>query len=247
MPIKYIFFDCFNTLIDDFDEYGDESGMRPLAHIPVKHGLYDVEHEFHDDYLAWRRNYWSNGNCDEVLLRDRLNHIFLEQMNRNRKDVNLTLVVEEMLTLFHEIFPTTIRTSNKVRAVLDNLKDRIPMSVVSNFFLPDYPEYLLAQHDLHHYFEFIIDSAQLMVKKPGKEIYNHVLAKAGIKKGDISQVLFIGDNLKNDVLTPMEIGMQAWYFDRSEERPSAQAPGHIKSFKNWDILSLLFKQEFSRV
>lgn len=244
MSIKYIFFDCFNTLIDDFDEHGDESGMRPLSHIPVAHGLYDVDHEFHDDYLAWRRNYWSNGNCDEVLLSDRLNHIFLEQLNRINKDVNPSPVIEEMIELFHEIFPTTIRSSNKVGDVLDNLKDRIPMSVVSNFFLPDYPEYLLEKHDLHHFFDFIIDSAQLMVKKPGKEIYEHALEKAGIKKGDISQVLFIGDNLKNDVLTPIEIGMQAWYFDRSAERPSTPAPGHVKSFKNWDELSVLFEQEF---
>ena len=51
MAIKYLFFDCFNTLIDDFDEQGDESGMRPLSHIPVKHGIYNEAEHFHQDYL----------------------------------------------------------------------------------------------------------------------------------------------------------------------------------------------------
>ena len=245
MPIRYIFFDCFNTLIDDFDEAGDESGMRPLSHIPVTHGLYEVEHDFHDDYLAWRRDHWSNGHCDEVLLQDRLQHIFTRRLSKINKVLDPLPVVNEMLSLFYEVFPTTIRKSNKVGEVLDHLSARIRMSVVSNFFLADYPAYLLKQHGLDHYFDFIIDSAQLMVKKPGREIYQHALQKAAIEGEKISEVLFIGDNLKNDVLIPLELGMQAWYFDRSAERPSAPAPRHIKSFRNWDELWQLVQQEFN--
>ncbi|MCB0664851.1 MAG: HAD family hydrolase [Saprospiraceae bacterium] len=236
MTIKYIFFDCFNTLIDDFDEAGDESGMRPLAHIPVAHGLYEREHHFHDDYLAWRKEYWANGNSDEVLLADRLANIFMNQMRRSGRKVEVLPVIEEMLRLFHEVFPTTIRKSPTVNRVLESMRGRIPMAVVSNFFLPDYPQYLLEQHGLHHYFDFIIDSAQIMVKKPGREIYIEAMNKAGITSGDTSEVLFIGDNLKNDVLLPIEMGMQAWYFDRSGERPSSPAPKGVTSFNSWEQL-----------
>jgi hypothetical protein len=31
----WIFFDCFNTLIDDFDESGDESGLGSLPRLAV--------------------------------------------------------------------------------------------------------------------------------------------------------------------------------------------------------------------
>jgi putative hydrolase of the HAD superfamily len=216
--------------------------MRPLSYIPVKHGIYDQEQQFHNDYLDWRKEYWSNGNNDEVLLADRLSQIFLKQLQLTGRDVDLVPVIEEMLTLFYEIFPTTIRRSNYVNIVLDALKGRIPMSVVSNFFLPDYPRYLLEENGYQHYFDFIIDSAQLMIKKPGREIYEYALQKAGVGREDISQVLFIGDNLKNDVLLPLEIGMQAWYYDRSAERPSAPAPDYIVSFKNWKELHQLFER-----
>ncbi len=30
----WIVFDCFNTLIDDFDQAGDESGLGPMEHYP---------------------------------------------------------------------------------------------------------------------------------------------------------------------------------------------------------------------
>lgn len=241
MRIRYIFFDCFNTLIDDFDEAGDESGMRPLAHIPVAHGIYDEQHHFHDDYLTWRKQYWSDGNSNEVLLSDRLASIFAGQLKRTGREVDAKPVVEEMIHLFHQVFPTTIRKSGSVAPVLDLVKGRIPMGVVSNFFLPDYPEYLLQQNDLDHYFEFIVDSAQLMVKKPGREIYLHALKRAGISPASMSDVLFIGDNLKNDVLLPLEMGMQAWYFDRSAERPSTPSPAHLTSFRNWDELGQLLE------
>lgn len=116
------------------------------------------------------------------------------------------------------------------------------MAVVSNFFLPDFPEFLLKQNKLDHYFDFIIDSAQLMVKKPGQDIYIHALSRAGIKEDRFGEVLFIGDNLRNDVLMPLKLGMQAWYFDRSEERPSVAAPQEIISFKNWKELGILLEK-----
>ena len=36
----WIFFDCFNTLLDDFDETGDESGLSPIVHLPVRDGYF---------------------------------------------------------------------------------------------------------------------------------------------------------------------------------------------------------------
>ncbi|MCB0684953.1 MAG: HAD family hydrolase [Saprospiraceae bacterium] len=245
MAIKYIFFDCFNTLIDDFDEAGDESGMRPLAHIPVSHGVYDHPDHFHDDYLAWRRQYWKGGNQDEVLLADRLTAIFRNHLERSSREVDVVPVVEEMMKLFHQVFPTTIRRSALVPKTLAMLHKQVPMAVVSNFFLADYPAYLLNQHNLDHYFDFVIDSAQLMIKKPGRSIYLSALEKAKIAPDQLSEVLFIGDNLKNDVLIPLELGMQAWYFDRSGERKVAPAPPGIISFKNWMELDQLLRSRLN--
>ncbi len=237
MTIKYIFFDCFNTLIDDFDETGDESGMKPLAHIPVKHGLYAHASHFYDDYIFWRQRYWSNGNHNEVLLSDRLHQIFTDSLKKSGKMLDVTPAVDEMLSVFHHVFPDTVRKSSEINLVLDRLRNRIPMAVVSNFFLPGYPEQMLKNNQLNHYFDFILDSAQMMYKKPGKEIYWEAIQRAGIPDKELHKVLFVGDNLRNDVLTPREMGMQAWYFDRSDVRPGLPTPPGIKSFKNWSEFS----------
>ena len=53
--IEWIFFDCFNTLIDDFDQDGDESGLGPMQHLPVEAGLYDTVYDLRKDYLDWRK------------------------------------------------------------------------------------------------------------------------------------------------------------------------------------------------
>lgn len=36
----WIFFDCFNTLIDDFDPGGDESGLCSLPELAVTQGYF---------------------------------------------------------------------------------------------------------------------------------------------------------------------------------------------------------------
>ena len=66
----WIFFDCFNTLIDDFDDTGDESGIGFLTHLPVQAGLYSTSVDFRQDYDKWRENQWSDKTWREVTLPD---------------------------------------------------------------------------------------------------------------------------------------------------------------------------------
>ena len=41
----WIFFDCFNTLLDDFDEAGNESGLGSILDLPVRVRRYPAKHE----------------------------------------------------------------------------------------------------------------------------------------------------------------------------------------------------------
>src|SRR4051812_33741921 len=44
--VEWIFFDCFNTLLDDFDPAGDESGLCSLPVLAVELGVCSSHHEF---------------------------------------------------------------------------------------------------------------------------------------------------------------------------------------------------------
>jgi hypothetical protein len=52
----WIFFDCFNTLIDDFDQTNDESGLGSLPTLAVELGLFRTREDFLSAYHA---DYWA--------------------------------------------------------------------------------------------------------------------------------------------------------------------------------------------
>ncbi|NND32531.1 MAG: HAD family hydrolase, partial [Saprospiraceae bacterium] len=209
MEFDWIFFDCFNTLIDDFDHTGDESGMRPISHIPANHGLYESHDHFHLEYLQWRVDYWAKGNNDEVLLPDRFRSVLQSAKDRSGSTVKVASIIDEMMEAFYSLYPKTVRRSPEIESILSNFHGKVGMGVVSNFFLPSFPERLLREHQLDQYFDFIIDSAQIKVKKPGRKIYQHALDLAKVGQENRGRVLFVGDNFRNDVKAPRELGMQA--------------------------------------
>ncbi|MDC0174098.1 hypothetical protein OAI54_00730, partial [Pseudomonadales bacterium] len=54
-------FDCFNTLIDDFDASGSIDGLETIAHLPVAAGLFPSVSKFRSAYTAARAvNWWQS-------------------------------------------------------------------------------------------------------------------------------------------------------------------------------------------
>lgn len=88
--------------------------------------------------------------------------------------------------------------------------------VVSNFFLPNYPERLLERHGLRDHLDFVIDSAQVGYRKPASEIYLAALERGGIAEKDAAQVIFVGDDWIADIEGPRQFGMMPVLYSRSE-------------------------------
>lgn len=139
--------------------------------------------------------------------------------------------VSAMIEAFEDRYPKTLRLTPAVRDMLEAWSGRVRMAVVSNFFLPGGPARLLRDFRLGEYFEFVIDSAEFGVKKPGHAIYRAALERAATAP---ARVLFAGDHLRNDVETPSRLGMQALHLDRSSERASASTPPEFRSVRHWD-------------
>lgn len=234
MEIAWIFFDCFNTLIDDFDEYGDESGVKPLGYIAQEVGWCQDPGEFHHAYLTWRKSYWNGSHWKELSLEDRLKQVL--ETRKNQLSQPLQPIIRSMINRFFETFPPSVRLAPGTERMLAHLKGRVNMGVVSNFFVPGMPESLLRDFGLDHYFQFVLDSAQIGMKKPDPTIYQAALAKANIKNHETGQVLFIGDSLTNDYHAPRQINLKSLFFDRSCERPSAPASKEIDHITAWSQL-----------
>lgn len=231
MP-RWIFFDCFNTLLDDFDETGDESGLSSIVNLPVREGYFATARDFVNAYSRWRKNQLTGSDSREVLLTDRLTDVLATSAMTGRKAVHR--LVKAMVDEFERSYPKQVRPTSGVEAMLASWHGRVRMGVVSNFYLPGWPEQLLADHGMLQYFEFVIDSAAIGFRKPGAEIYREALRQAGLKDDRAGDVLFIGDNLRNDVLGPRSLGMSAIYFDRSLDRPTAIREEWADSITRWD-------------
>ena len=229
----WIFFDCFNTLIDDFTSDGDESGVKPILSLPVEAGFYATESEFKVDYDKWKRDRWNGNNWGEVDLADRLKEI-LTTKDSSRKD-EVDALVCRMMSRFELEYTNTLRLTPGVCEMLQRWRGTVKMGVISNFYLRDWPQRMLMKFGLYGYFDFVIDSAAFGFKKPGHTIYIGALQRAAIPVNQAERVLFIGDNHTNDVLAPMELGMKALYLDRSNDRPSSEpVPEGIPSIKHWN-------------
>ena len=90
------------------------------------------------------------------------------------------------------------------------------MGVVSNFFVPKYPERLLERHGLLGHLDFVLDSAQVGYRKPAREIYLAALERGGIAEKDAAQVIFVGDDWIADIEGPRQLGMTPVHYSRSE-------------------------------
>ena len=229
----WIFFDCFNTLIDDFDPSGDESGMTPIHDLAIASGLYRSAAEFGQDYLQWRQEALLRQGR-EIVLPERLKAL-LKRRSPPISANTLETLVDKMVHGFVTDYPSLLRLPAGVSEMLNHWHGTVPMGVISNFHIADMPQQMLERFDLNHYFEFVLDSAVCGWRKPAPEIYGAACRLAGVPETAASNILFLGDHLNNDVLMPLELGMQAIYFDRSGDRPSsAPAPEHVRAITHWD-------------
>ncbi len=241
MTVEWIFFDCFNTLIDDFDLAGDISGLGPMQHLPVRAGLYDSADEFCTDYLDWRSQQWVE-QWREVSLYDRMRAV-LRRRSPQITTAQLEQLVGNMVTCYTAHYPHLLRLPDGVTTMLRELKGKVKMGVVSNFHLPQWPVQSLKRFGLHSYFDFVLDSAACGWRKPGPQIYQIARRFATVPEAQVNRILFVGDHLHNDVLMPRSLGMRGIYFDRSAERPSSRsAPSHVTSITHWQQFPAILEE-----
>lgn len=217
---KYIFFDCMETLVDlhklpamrDYAAWAYEgSGLE---------GLWGGLDEFFRYYLLSKQ---------ELALR-LPEHADYEMRGRFSHLVELSLpdlsyeAVESTAGALYRNYWNNYKAGSyikeDVKAILPKLKEHYKMGVVSNFMVMGGIEELLEAHGIRGYFDFVVTSVAEGWKKPHRLIYEKAYELAGVIP---EQVVFVGDDFKNDYLTPSAMGMRAIYLDRSGKHPELQS------------------------
>ena len=227
----WIFFDCFNTLVDDFDEDGDESGLGSLPTLAVELGFFTVIADFLTAY-ARARSVHPDGR--ETPLDERLKRT-LGSAPSSPSLAEIASALPLLLTRWQEDYLRLIRPTPGVQAMLAYWSARKPAGVVSNFFLPDRPAQYLERFGLRPHFRFVIDSARLGYRKPHHRIFHHALAQAGLTPADAHRVLYIGDRNDLDIHPARQLGMQVMHFNRSRSRRGVDStPEGVAAIHDWE-------------
>jgi putative hydrolase of the HAD superfamily len=241
VSFDWIFFDCFNTLIDDFDQTGEELALQPVYSLPVAAGLYASATEFRQDYHRWRNRQWQIDHR-EILMKDRYQAV-LQARSPQSPTFEIEQLATAMVDRFQGCYQQSLRLPAGVEEMLEYWQGKARIGVVSNFYIPDWPTELLASFGLNSYLDFVLDSAACGWRKPGQLIYDIACEFAQIPQAERSRILFVGDHLQNDVLAPQKFGMQGLYFDRSQERSSSPPPAGVSAIVRWSQFRLtLFEQ-----
>ncbi|MDE6853960.1 MAG: HAD family hydrolase [Muribaculaceae bacterium] len=123
---------------------------------------------------------------------------------------------------------------DSVRPTLDYLRSRYPMVLVSNFY--GNVSSVLASYGLSAYFDDIIESAVVGVRKPDPAIFGLGVRALGLNP---DEVLVVGDSLSKDIIPAESLRCRtAWIAGRQwfREKPLPERPDRIEKLADLEVL-----------
>ena len=119
----------------------------------------------------------------------------------------------------------------EARPVLEALKARYPMVLVSNFY--GNVESVLRAYDVARFFDSVIESAVVGVRKPDPAIFGLGVEALGM---DPEDVIVIGDTYNKDIAPALELGCRAIWIKGKGWNEEEDARKYERTIKNLEEL-----------
>jgi len=121
---------------------------------------------------------------------------------------------DDMLRAIHDLFRRHFETTFYpcVDDVLRELSARYRLAVLSNT-MSDTPRIMLQETGLIGYFDLVVCSSDLGIRKPDPRIFQYVLDKLGVAAGE---AVHVGDEVETDIAGATKAGIRAILVKRSE-------------------------------
>ena len=212
--IKYIFFDCMETLVD-------------LHELPRDH-----------DYALWAFNgsgvehYWQD--FDDFLKKYNESKIEIasvldpneeyEMIRRFEFVVERTDTIDihlrhHVTTNLYDTYWSTYKSKcfikEEILGILLDISKKYKLAVVSNFKIKDGIEELLRLNGASNLFEFVVTSIHAGWRKPSPKIYELAIQYADCTS---EQIIFVGDDYENDYLAPKRMNMMSILLDKETHK-----------------------------
>jgi putative hydrolase of the HAD superfamily len=227
----WIFFDCFNTLIDDFDSAGEEGSLLCVPQMAVERGYFPTVEEFRAVYAKIREQSLKFGR--ETVLAERLRQTLQEAPAKRTRD-ECVATAEALLAAWETEYAKLLRPAPGVREMLDHWYARRSLAVVTNSLVAGLPQRQLERFGLRRYFRFVLDSATHGFKKPTPcSAWKRFRWPASVR-AMATGWLDVGDRLEVDAAAAADLGMHVLHFNRSRTRPGvAPSPEGTLAIQDW--------------
>ena len=220
MTVKAVLFDLFDTLIiirKNHDFYSP-SLMRTYQFLKTN-GM-NVEFEvFERAYNQARDDLYTkaNPNLEEPHFNLRIAQT-LE--NLGFIDIANSQIVQAASSEFCDEFVKYVYIDESAQNILNYLKEKYKLGIISNFAIPECVDRLLQSHQLISLFDVILISAAVNKRKPSPEIFEKASNTLQVLP---SETVFVGDTLDADIDGAKSAGMKAIYIERKVESTADHA------------------------
>jgi putative hydrolase of the HAD superfamily len=222
--ITDIFFDLDHTLWD-FEKNSALTFKKILAenNVPV-----DFDH-FLEIYVPINLEYWRLFRMEKIskteLRYQRLAKAF-QKLEVEVSDELINHLSEEYikhLSAFNYLFEYT-------EELLENLHQKYKLHIITNGFR-DVQQRKIKASGIYDYFEHIIDSESVDVKKPNPKIFKYALELAKVAP---QNSLMIGDSFEADIKGALAVGMKVIHVDFDKKYDHLECPivHHLTEIEN---------------
>jgi len=208
--MKHIFFDLDRTLWD-FEKNSHTTLLELIFQFNLIERGIDNAEDFIKKYKIHNARLWDlyrENKINKEKLRSKRFLMVLEEYGIDDKDL-----AEQFGLAYIKQSPLKTKLSPFTHEVLSYLKNKYTLHIITNGF-EEVQHIKLAAADLKQYFDIVVTSEEVGVKKPNSKIFEFALEQANAKA---EQSIMIGDDLAVDVLGAEKAGMQGIYFNPNKE------------------------------
>jgi putative hydrolase of the HAD superfamily len=203
---KHILFDLDHTLWD-FERNSTETLQELFQIFKLnrfnKFNSNDFVNKFKEvNAILW--DLYDRSKIDRAYIRSKRFSLVLKQLGLNEQDIP-----EDISDVYLNICPTKGNVIPDAFKVLDYLKNRYQMHVITNGF-DDIQETKLNSSNLKSYFENIFTSEAVGFKKPSKEMFEKAVELIGTDK---NSCVMIGDNIETDIKGAINASLDVIFFN----------------------------------
>jgi putative hydrolase of the HAD superfamily len=193
MPIRGVFFDLYGTLL----QYGDMQAARSawltaFYHCLCRHGLTVSPTVFAAQCDRFFGQVEPPARADGFTVFERRIHTLCGTLGLHVPAEHIS----DIATTIVGVWQHHIVLDPDSRPVLQRLQQRYTLALISNFDHPPHVYQVLAVSGLVDYFQTILISGEVGVKKPAPQIFQYALERTGLQPAD---VIHVGDT-DDDVL-----------------------------------------------